>query len=56
MAKMVEPDSDNFDLDEDCGTCNGTGECQNCHGNGEDCESCDATGDCTDCDGSGTEN
>lgn len=55
MAKMVEPDNDNLDLEEDCGTCSGTGECLTCRGEDEDCQDCDGTGDCNDCDGSGTE-
>lgn len=55
MAKMVEPDSD-IEFDEvDCGSCNGTGECQDCDSEDEDCGSCDGTRDCSDCDGSGTE-
>lgn len=55
MAKMVEPDNDDIEMEEDCSACNGTGQCQICNGEDEDCQDCDGTGDCVECDGSGTE-
>lgn len=60
MAKMVEPDNDDVEnVEEDCATCDGTGNCQNCSdgedSNGDECTYCNGSGDCEDCDGSGTE-
>lgn len=55
MAKMVEPDNDDIEFDDDCGSCNGTGSCQECSGDDDNCSACDGTGDCEDCDGTGTE-
>ena len=55
MVKMVEPDNDDVEVDKDCGSCNGSGQCQSCDGNDEGCTYCDGSGDCDKCDGSGTE-
>lgn len=44
---------------EPCGTCDGTGKCNRCGGDGweiwqiDKCDKCDGTGDCQTCDGSG---
>jgi len=44
---------------EPCGTCDGTGKCNRCDGDGweiwqiDKCDKCDGTGDCQTCGGSG---
>lgn len=47
--------------EEECPGCNGTGDCQDCAGEGvihgpysqSECRTCDGTGDCQECDGTG---